>query len=142
MRLTANEVRSQILRRFKSSRLRQKMAPPIWVGPFLLRRVVRIWEELALASDGSSRLRRQKTLTLSGGGFCLSGNRRVRIWEEFARIERTTAPLVSAAECVIAGDHLHSEGQSEGSSHLRQFKPIQVYPETTGKESKWKVWHY
>jgi hypothetical protein len=33
------------------------MAPPIWVGPFLLRRVVRIWEELALASDGSSRLR-------------------------------------------------------------------------------------
>lgn len=29
-----------------SSRLRQKMAPPIWVGPFLLRRVVRIWEEV------------------------------------------------------------------------------------------------
>jgi hypothetical protein len=30
-----------------SSRLRQKMAPPIWVGPFLLRRVVRIWERIA-----------------------------------------------------------------------------------------------
>ncbi|NBO26662.1 MAG: hypothetical protein EBU96_07725, partial [Actinobacteria bacterium] len=48
--------------------------------------------------DGSSRLRRQKTLTLSGGGFCLFGNRRVRIWEEFARIARTTVPLVSAEE--------------------------------------------
>jgi hypothetical protein len=57
VRLTANEVRGQTLRRFKSSRLRQKMAPPLWVGPFLLRRVVRIWEELAPASDGSSRLR-------------------------------------------------------------------------------------
>jgi hypothetical protein len=71
---------------------------------------VRIWEEVR-STDGSSRLRRQKTLTLSGGGFCLSGNRRVRIWEEFARIARTTVPLVSAADCVIAGDHLQSEWQ-------------------------------
>ena len=49
----------------------------------MLRRVVRIWEEVR-STDGSSRLRRQKTLTLSGGGFCLSGIRRVRIWEELA----------------------------------------------------------
>ncbi len=84
MRLTANEVRSQILRRFKSSRLRRQKTLTLSGGGFCLSgiRRVRIWEELAPASDGSSRLRRQKTLTLSGGGLCLSGIRRVRIWEE------------------------------------------------------------
>ena len=87
MRLTANEVRSQILRRFKSSRLRQKMAPPIWVGPFLLRRVV-------------------------------------RIWEEFARIERTTVPLVLSIEYLTR----------VSKRRLLSFPPNQL---TQGL-----IWHY
>ena len=46
------------------------------------------------------------------GGVFFIAFRAVRIWEEVARIARLTAPLVSAAECVIACNHLQSEWQS------------------------------
>ena len=65
------------------------------------------------ANDGSSRLRRQKTLTLSGGGFCLSGNRRVRIWEELAsasdgssRLRQREEPRISSGLFQTHRDHL------------------------------------
>ena len=66
MRLTANEVRSQILRRFKSSRLRREIIPALLGRDYLfVRNQAR--EDLGgsranSTTDGSSRLRKQEEL--------------------------------------------------------------------------------
>jgi hypothetical protein len=59
---------------------------------------VRIWEELALASDGSSRLRRGIIPALLGRDYLFVRNMN---GEDLG------------ADCVIAGDHLQSEWLSE-----------------------------
>ena len=81
MRLTANEVRGQTLRRFKSSRLRRQRASPFWVGLLSVRNTNRrIWEEVR-STDGSSRLRRQRASPFWVGLLSVRNTNR-RIWEE------------------------------------------------------------
>ena len=109
MRLTANEVRSQILRRFKSSRLRREIIPALLGRDYLFVRnqagedlgracASKRWFLSSPPKNGSTHM---------GGAFFVA----------------KSCEDLGGADCVIVGDHLQSEWQSDGSSRLINRMP-------------------